>query len=72
MQIEYDEVDPMHRVGVVVHEYFHVVQLERCLYPAHDVKMVWMWEGGAAALEELYTVRAALGRLSAVRFSYYR
>ena len=51
----YDSVDPGHRVSVVVHEYYHVIQLANCGNPpSQPFPMVWLWEGAATLFEMLY------------------
>ena len=49
----YDRIDPTHRVSVVVHEYYHVIQIERCNVPS-PTPMVWLMEGAAAYYEHAY------------------
>ena len=57
MQVAYDEVSPGHRISVVVHEYFHVVQKNMCGNTADNNNphfVMWVWEGGAKLTEELW------------------
>lgn len=62
VQIQYDEVSPMHRVSLVVHEYYHVVQAHYCgdvTYGSNSVRapyfLMWLSEGAATVTEHLYT-----------------
>lgn len=52
--IMYDAIDPWHRIGVVVHETYHILQIQRCPYSKVTDEMRWMREGTAAALEQIY------------------
>ena len=51
VQIQYDEIDPMHRVGVVVHEYYHVIQFHYCGEPP---SLMFLSEGAATVTEHLF------------------
>jgi hypothetical protein len=51
------EYDNLHRFSVIAHEYWHVYQRGAWMAdspPLGDSWPVWMWEGGAQVVEELY------------------
>jgi hypothetical protein len=51
------EYDDLHRFSVIAHEYWHVYQRGAWMAdspPVGDSWPVWMWEGGAQVVEELY------------------
>ena len=55
MRVMYDEMDPMHRLSVIVHEYYHVVQIQQCGGGQEPEEFsMWLAEGGAMATENLY------------------
>ena len=56
MQILYSEDSKMHRVGVVVHEYYHVLQIHYCrtVYDDRTHFVMWLSEGAATVLQNLY------------------
>ncbi len=45
------------RVRLIVHEWYHILQLDRCEDGGGGTftSMVWLWEGAAAYLESMYT-----------------
>jgi hypothetical protein len=52
------DYDSIHRYSVIAHEYWHVYQRGAWMGdspPEGDSWPVWMWEGGAAVVEHLYT-----------------
>jgi len=53
MQIMYNEADPIARVAVVVHEYYHVLQTHYCGDDDIDFVM-WLHEGCATVFQNLY------------------
>jgi len=62
VQILYDEGDAINRVSVVFHEYYHVLQKYYCYEyayiqtngPPGPYVLMWLLEGSAATLEQLY------------------
>ena len=57
MRVMYDEVSPTHRVSVIVHEYLHVAQKEKCGDSSRNNSptfSLWLLEGAATATEHLY------------------
>ena len=62
MQLLYDDLDPLHRVSVVVHEYYHAIQMRYCGDTDDSARgpgtfVMWLSEGAASVIENLY-VRA--------------
>ena len=53
MRLMYNEIEPIQRAALVVHEYFHVIQLSKCEVIGQS-GMVWLWEGGATALQYMW------------------
>ena len=62
VRLQYNEIEPMQRAALVVHEYYHVVQLAFCGEPKSnpnpnlDGMLVWLWEGTATAVQYLWVI----------------
>ena len=55
MRLMYNENLPIKRPALVVHEYYHVVQLAYCNEPDSANPFAWLWEGAATSLQYLWT-----------------
>ena len=55
MRLMYNENLPIKRPALVVHEYYHVVQLAYCNEPFGANPFAWLWEGAATSLQYLWT-----------------
>ena len=55
MRLMYNENLPIKRPALVVHEYYHVVQLAYCNEPYGANPFAWLWEGAATSLQYLWT-----------------
>jgi hypothetical protein len=56
MEILYSEDSAMHRVAVVAHEYYHVLQIHYCPTVYNDCThfVMWLSEGAATVMQNLY------------------
>ena len=59
MQVFYNFDDPMSRVAVVAHEYYHVLQIHHCptVYDERTHFVMWISEGAATVMQHLYIIK---------------